>query len=826
MVATFNHGNLETEQVSKQNGQHNGPTGNYNWVKGDERLSNSKTSLHSNGSLDKLHLNGFVSTESITENIVKIILAFSERSGEAQVEIKTITVTILSTDKRFGFSVVGGFDQGFPARIEEITADSPSSRTDLQINDEILEVNGIPVGEANHADIIIQIHKCIQKKVISLRIRRYLDGSIDDEMEDGEPYALSNDGFHKEICVDGDDDERNQKAVNRKVHKDNNNDKLVPESFINPAFDKDDISDEDLDSSMARPSPERPRTLPIPTFIALVESLKNKMVKFDEQDDVKILRSIFNNDEFQSAIKAHNNMARIHARKKTKDSFQPVVTNSTFLLAEVRHLLMDRLGADELLEIINKPTMQNFLLAHDLVAKRDSLNNLNDDSSDDGFDDSDLGSVLHDEETVTIARIDKTNEPLGATVKNEGDAVIISRIVKGGVAEKSGLLHEGDEILEINSNPVKGKTVGEVVDLLRELEGTLTFLIVPAGRNRMSPLREKKTYYRAQFDYDPYDDTYLPCRELGLAFRNGDILEILENQEDPNWWQAKKIDEESVGLAKLIPSKTFQQQREATKVTLREEKEPETTKQKKRCFCIRRKKKTPKKTDATKPEFAVDEILTYEEMVQIYPDPAKKRPIVLIGPPKVGRREMRNRLISTENDRFAPAIPHTSRPPKLGEMNGKDYFFISQDDFQRDIADHKFVEYGQYEGFYYGTSIEAIQKVINNGKVCVLNLHCQALPVLKNSDLRPYVVFITLPSFDQLRKLRQSSGEPFNPNVTVKDDDLVDLIERAREMDIEYGHYFDNQVVNQNLDKAYEELLRLANFIETQPQWIPAAWVH
>ncbi len=73
---------------------------------------------------------------------------------------------------------------------------------------------------------------------------------------------------------------------------------------------------------------------------------------------------------------------------------------------------------------------------------RDSLNSVNDDDDDDSFLD-DTRSVVsgfidNDEETVNIVRIDKTNEPLGATVRNEGDAVIISRIVKGGAAEKSG----------------------------------------------------------------------------------------------------------------------------------------------------------------------------------------------------------------------------------------------------------------------------------------------------------------------------------------------------------------------------------------------------
>ena len=67
-------------------------------------------------------------------------------------------------------------------------------------------------------------------------------------------------------------------------------------------------------------------------------------------------------------------------------------------------------------------------------------------TADDNFtsDDDDLSSIEYgpdgEEETVKIVRIDKTNDPLGATVRNDGDAVLISRIVKGGAAEKSGML--------------------------------------------------------------------------------------------------------------------------------------------------------------------------------------------------------------------------------------------------------------------------------------------------------------------------------------------------------------------------------------------------
>ncbi len=79
-----------------------------------------------------------------------------------------------------------------------------------------------------------------------------------------EPYALSNDGFTREMCVDREPQDENHAKKHSKEnlnHVQNNNGSAMPASFVNPAFDKDDISDEELESSMAKPSSTRPRTL-------------------------------------------------------------------------------------------------------------------------------------------------------------------------------------------------------------------------------------------------------------------------------------------------------------------------------------------------------------------------------------------------------------------------------------------------------------------------------------------------------------------------------------------------------------------------------------
>ena len=100
------------------------------------------------------------------------------------------------------------------------------------------------------------------------------------------------------------------------------------------------------------------------------------------------------------------------------------------------------------------------------------------------------------------------------------------------------MLHEGDEILEINGVTVKGKTVAEVCELLADMDGTLTFLLYPSNKSssaRTLP-RDREVHVKALYDYDPSEDELIPCRELGLLFRKGDILHVV-NQEDENWWQ-------------------------------------------------------------------------------------------------------------------------------------------------------------------------------------------------------------------------------------------------------------------------------------------------
>ncbi|XP_019624646.1 PREDICTED: MAGUK p55 subfamily member 5-like isoform X4 [Branchiostoma belcheri] len=586
------------------------------------------------------------------------------------------------------------------------------------------------------------------------------------------------------------------------------------EGVDNPLFEDDDAG-----SVPPKPGSEARKSVELDELFSSLGHIQGKL-NSREADDVAFLKNLFHDSDFQTAVRIHNLVSDVYDKPEPP---VPVATNAVEVSQEVKTLLPTTRSqdAEELAHILNKPNVGGLLLAHDRVAAREVLPP----NPDDGIIER---ASQYTEDTVKIVRIDKSQEALGATVRNEGDAVLIARIVKGGAAEKSGLLHEGDEVLEINGKEVRGKSVNEVCDMMAEAVGTITFLLIPCQDRRQKGL-DGVVHVRAHFDYDPLDDMYIPCRELGLSFQKGDILHIV-NQDDPNWWQSFREGEEDQSLAGLVPSRSFQQQREAMKQTLEDDKEP---KKKGKLLCAKKNKKKKKKkvlyNAAQNEDYDLEEILTYEEVVQ-YRQPAdSRRPVVLIGPPNVGRHELRQRLMESDPEKYTAAVPHTSRSRKDQEVDGKDYHFIPRGQFEQDILAGKFVEHGEYEKNIYGTSLDAIRRVINSNKVCVLNLHPQddqpavalirALKILKSSDLKPFIVFVAPPGLEKLRQLRNKMGD--HP----KDEELRETIEKAREIELNFGHYFDYVIVNGDLDRAYNELLREIGRLETEAMWVPAAWV-
>ena len=178
---------------------------------------------------------------------------------------------------------------------------------------------------------------------------------------------------------------------------------------------------------------------------------------------------------------------------------QPVTIEAEGEAAEALTVLAKLEGEDyreasELAKILTRPWLEGLLTAHDRVSalKVDTITNT-DTNEQEAF----LERLSHySEPNIKIVRMEKSTEPLGATVKNDDDkvAVLVARIIRGGMAEASGLLHEGDELLEVNDIELRGKDVNEVCDILANLTGPLTFLVVPTRHHMsVSPPRENGT---------------------------------------------------------------------------------------------------------------------------------------------------------------------------------------------------------------------------------------------------------------------------------------------------------------------------------------------
>uniref|UniRef100_A0A0M3J211 MAGUK p55 subfamily member 5 (inferred by orthology to a human protein) n=1 Tax=Anisakis simplex TaxID=6269 RepID=A0A0M3J211_ANISI len=282
-----------------------------------------------------------------------------------------------------------------------------------------------------------------------------------------------------------------------------------------------------------------------------------------------------------------------------------------------------------------------------------------------------------------------------------------------------------------------------------------------------------------------------------LKFQRGDILHVISTS-DENWWQAyREGDDPSSSLAGLIPSTHFQQQS----------------------------------------VFQFSEMLTYEEVSLYMSKGTRKRPIVLCGPEGVGCLELRQRLVESDKSKFASAVPHTTRPKKSGELDDVHFHFVTRQKFQEDAKMGKFIEYGEYQKHLYGTSIAAIQSVVNRGKICLLTLKAEV--IFLRTSLMPYVVFIAPPSLQQLKRQKESLGQ-FNVKeeqlkLTLNEGKLTEQVDRYFLLEMpqfgsirfqEYGHLFDHIIVNIDLDRSLNEMKDIVRKLETEPQWVPSFWLN
>ncbi|XP_053973984.1 peripheral plasma membrane protein CASK isoform X5 [Hylaeus anthracinus] len=504
------------------------------------------------------------------------------------------------------------------------------------------------------------------------------------------------------------------------------------------------------------------------------------------------------------------------------------------LLREIEHSAIrniDRADLRELHELLIQPHMRALLQAHDVaghevygeeatrVTPPPLLPYLN------GGDDLEGQNGDLDLENVTRVRLvqfqKNTDEPMGITLKMNADGkCVVARIMHGGMIHRQATLHVGDEIREINGISVANQSINALQKILREARGSVTFKIVPSYRSAPPPC---EIFVRAQFDYDPLEDELIPCAQAGIAFKTGDILQII-SKDDHYWWQAQK--DNAAGSAGLIPSPELQEGRIAYMAAEKNKQEQDAEGEggcsshtegcdgsTVNCSIFGRKKKQYKDKYLAKHNAVFDQLdlVTYEEVVKL-PYPAfQRKTLVLLGAHGVGRRHIKNTIIAKHPDKYAYPIPHTTRPPRNDEENGRNYYFVSHDEMMADIAANEYLEYGTHEDAMYGTKLETIRKIHEEGRVAILDVEPQALKVLRTAEFAPYVVFIAAPVFQ---------------NITDCDGSLERLAKESDSLKQAYGHFFDLTIVNNDIEETIAQLEAAIERVHTTPQWVPVSWVY
>jgi len=163
------------------------------------------------------------------------------------------------------------------------------------------------------------------------------------------------------------------------------------------------------------------------------------------------------------------------------------------------------------------------------------------------------------------------------------------------------------------------------------------------------------------------------------------------------------------------------------------------------------------------------------------------------------------------------------------EIPGREYLFVSREKMEADIVAGKFIEHGEFRGHLYGTSSDSVKSIINAGGVCIMNPHYQAIKTLRTPQLKPYIIYIKPPLFDDLKITRITSKAISSHDETCSrgftDAELYEMLKSAERIEFLYGHFFDETIVNENLETAFEELCESIVRSENESIWAPASWV-
>nr|XP_032833759.1 discs large homolog 1-like protein isoform X4 [Petromyzon marinus] len=459
-------------------------------------------------------------------------------------------------------------------------------------------------------------------------------------------------------------------------------------------------------------------------------------------------------------------------------------------------------------------------------------------------------SMMDDEHTREARRVvlHKASSGLGFNIVGgeDGEGIFVSFILAGGPADLSGELRRGDQILSVNGIDLSSATHEQAAAALKGAGATVNIVAqfrpeeytrfeakihdlreqmmnssISSGSGSLKTSLKRSLYVRALFDYDKTRDSGLPSQ--GLSFKYGDILHVT-NASDDEWWQARRVtaggDSDEIGV---IPSKRRVERKERARLkTVKFNAKPCNIDGKGHSFNDKRKKsfifsrkfpfhktKAPSDQETVETERSPEEnILSYEPVIQ--QEVRYTRPVIILGPMK---DRVNDDLISEFPDKFGSCVPHTTRPKREYEIDGRDYHFVSREQMERDIQEHKFIEAGQYNENLYGTSVLSVREVAEKkGKHCILDVSGNAIKRLQIAQLYPIAIFIKPKSLESILEM----------NKRLTDEQAKKMYDRALKLEQEFGEYFTAVIQGDTLEEIYSQGKQIIEEQSGPFIWVPS----
>ncbi|XP_030792805.1 disks large homolog 1 isoform X6 [Rhinopithecus roxellana] len=416
----------------------------------------------------------------------------------------------------------------------------------------------------------------------------------------------------------------------------------------------------------------------------------------------------------------------------------------------------------------------------------------------------------------------------------DGEGIFISFILAGGPADLSGELRKGDRIISVNSVDLRAasheqaaaalKNAGQAVTIvaqyrpeeysrfeakIHDLREQMMNSSISSGSGSLRTSQKRSLYVRALFDYDKTKDSGLPSQ--GLNFKFGDILHVI-NASDDEWWQARQVtpdgESDEVGV---IPSKRRVEKKERAR--LKTVKFNSKTRDKGEIpddmGSKGLKHVTSNASDSESSYRGQEEyVLSYEPVNQ--QEVNYTRPVIILGPMK---DRINDDLISEFPDKFGSCVPHTTRPKRDYEVDGRDYHFVtSREQMEKDIQEHKFIEAGQYNNHLYGTSVQSVREVAEKGKHCILDVSGNAIKRLQIAQLYPVSIFIKPKSMENIMEM----------NKRLTEEQARKTFERAMKLEQEFTEHFTAIVQGDTLEDIYNQVKQIIEEQSGSYIWVPA----